>query len=146
VERGELAPRLPIPRRPKMRSRNLTVARDAGVTAVQCRMAALEGQVFPLDPHLLEAKLSKRRAAAREWEESRADVMNEARQRELLRAKSTTGTPGVGLQHEHSKAAPGQSIGRHEPVRARTDHDDVRVSHVWTPPYTNRHAARLGFP
>ena len=134
VQARELAPGLAVPRAPKWRLAIVEVARDAGVAAVERRVAALELGVRP-------AQAVPTRARARE---TRGSSVRTGRNRRPRRARSpaactprSRGRPRatrIRLQHQHAKAAQRQHAGGDQSVRTGPDHDHVRILRRHVPP------------
>jgi hypothetical protein len=71
----------------------------------------------------------------------RADVVDEARQRQLGGANAAADGL-LGFPHEHASARPGQRDGASEPVRPRTDDDGVVLAAQLTSARTEERASR----
>ncbi len=89
------------------------------------RVRERRGRLDPLDAVLRERQRAKERRRDPERVDRRADVVDEARQRQLGRPRASANRVG-GLEDAYSDTGPRQHDRRGEPVRPGTDHDRVR--------------------
>ena len=88
------------------------------------RMCERRRRVDPLQAVLLERQRAQERRADRPRVDRRADVVAEARQRQLGRPHPAADRVG-GLEHQHRTARPRKDDRRCQSVRAGTDDDGV---------------------
>src|SRR5262249_57445578 len=108
-------------------SGEMGMARNGGIAAVERRMTALEPGVQPGDPEGFEAELSKRWAGSTERKKRGADIVQITRQGVLLGTESSPRPTPVCFQYQYLYSAKREHACSHEPIRARTDYDDVRI-------------------
>jgi hypothetical protein len=90
-------------------------------------VTTLELGVQPGDPEGFEAELSKRWAGSTERKKCGADIVQITRQCDLLGTESSARPTPVCFQYQHPYSATREHACCHEPIRARTDYDDVRI-------------------
>src|SRR5215831_10727874 len=110
--------------------RRVAGRRDASVAAIQSRVTTLELGVEPCDPEGFEPELSECGAGSAKRKKPGAHIMQVAGQREFLRAERTARPALVRFQHQYSESTLCEYTRCHEPIWARTDHDNVRTHRV----------------
>src|SRR5262245_52875877 len=103
------------------------IARNTGIAAVQRRVTTLELGVQPGDPEGFEAEFSKRWAGSTERKKCGAYIVQITRQCDLLGTESSPRPTWVCFQYQYPYSAKREHACGHEPIRARTDYDDVRI-------------------
>ena len=85
-----------------------------------------QGHLGPHPPQAVRTQVlrRKRRGTHAEGMNGRTDIVDEARQRQLRRARAPADRVG-GLEHQHRPPGFGETHRRGEAVRARTDDDSV---------------------
>src|SRR5215831_7153747 len=142
---GELAPGTVVPGAAEARRVELGDTRDACVAAIQGRVTTLELGVEPCDPEGFEPEISECGAGSAKREKSSAHIMQVAGQREFLRAERTARPALVRFQHQYSETALREYTRCHEPIWARTDHDNGRTHRVLGRSGCNGYSTRCAY-